>query len=230
MKKVILVLIGVLYIWFLYRDFGGSGDEVLTSLIKYLSIVLCFSLSFLTREKYLNKKDILLLRLGLFFTVLADLALVVLHYFTLGVVFFCIVQIVYCHRYENEKSIHLLKRFFIIFLFILLTYLNINLFFIEIDFLLPISLFYSICLITSMLKAIKAYRNKVYPKGNRILIFWGMLFFLLCDINVALYNMEKVINLPKNLELVANSTSYLLIWYFYLPSQVMISLSGYLKV
>ena len=71
------------------------------------------------------------------------------------------------------------------------------------------------------IEAIKAYRYNLYPEPNKYLMLFGMLLFLFGDINVGLAYLLK-----------GSSTSFYnisiqLIWVFYLPSQVLLSLSGY---
>lgn len=62
------------------------------------------------------------------------------------------------------------------------------------------------------------------------MVLLGMIFFLLCDICVALSNVSEYLSLPmfdmRNLEAIF----HYLIWVFYVPSQLMISLSGNSKI
>ena len=219
-------------------DFYNVKAFITTDHIKYLCVLLCFLLSIISTKNSLidkgkcivYKKDILLLRLGMFITVLADLCLVILNIYVLGIVFFCIVQITYCIRYTPKESKVILINFFIIFLCIILLYIVVSIFIVKIDILVPISLFYAICLLTSVCRAIEAFKDKLYSSRNKYMVLLGMILFLLCDICVALSNVNTRLPLGildlMNLEQIF---SYL-IWVFYLPSQLLLSLSGRPKI
>src|SRR5699024_1089336 len=100
-------------------------------------------------------------------------------------------------------------------------------FIITIDLIYVVGFYYTIALITSVIKAIKICKYDYYPAPNKHMIAWGMIFFLLCDINVGLANVQKVISISPGLLKRFLDSSYLLIWLFYLPSQVLLTLSGY---
>ncbi len=157
----------------------------------------------------------------------ADLFLTVFNYYTLGVALFCVVQILYSIRYEALKISETSSKFIIIFLSLMFVYLIINLFIIKIDVLFAVVLFYGICLIISLGKAIKVYKNNLYPYPNKYMITYGMILFILCDINVALYNVTEVTGISWNLIDIVHNISGLSIWLFYVPSQLLLSLSGY---
>lgn len=224
--KINLVLIAVLYILFLYVDFSNINLMVSSDIMKYTSIILCFFTSIITNRCALHIQDIFLLRLGLLATVFADLFLVILEYPTLGVIFFSIVQIIYSIRYDVIKTHSIIANYLYLFFIIIIAYLISN-FFIEIDFLYAIALYYSIAIIISISKAIKAYKSNLYPSPNKYLILVGMILFLLCDVNVGIYNITKIINYSESFYDRLRNASNLLIWIFYLPSQVLLSLSGY---
>ncbi len=84
-------------------------------------------------------------------------------------------------------------------------------------------LFYGICLLTSFRRAFKAYKYKIYPEPNRQMILIGMTLFLLCDINVGLYN---ILGYMGKVDVFYN-ISFVSMWLFYLPSQILLALSGY---
>ncbi len=184
-------------------------------IIKFIVIVFCFLITILCK-KPLNKLDLQLLRLGMFFTVMADLFMILLDYNTIGVALFCIVQITYIARYDIDRFGKIIKKLFIIFIiifsiYIVLVFLNNN-----VDFLILLALFYSICICCSLYKSLRAMKEGRYPRSNGELIVLGMILFVLCDINVALYYMGIMEFLTSHL-----------IWIFYLPSQFLLSISGY---
>ena len=232
--KGVITIILALYILFLYMDLYNVKGFITTDYIKYLCIILCFLLSLIFTKNSIadkdNNKDIVLLQLGMFITVFADLCLVIFNFYILGIVFFSMVQIIYAMRYSGKKSKITLINFLIIFLCILLLYIVANVFIVKINVLLPFSLFYSICLLTSVIKAIEAFKDNLYPSPIKYKVVLGMILFLLCDICVALSNIATHLPLEaldlKNLEQI----SRYLIWVFYLPSQLMLSLSGRTKI
>jgi hypothetical protein len=86
-----------------------------------------------------------------------------------------------------------------------------------------IGIFYAACIYTATFSAIKSTGE--YPHPNKLLILFGMFLFVLCDINVAVYNIST--QLPKlNLKVLINISSSI-IWLFYLPSQLFLALSGF---
>jgi hypothetical protein len=227
---IVVGIIVILYIFILYVAFFNVKLFITSESIKYLCILLCFLLSILSNKDKLvntvNHRDIFLLQLALFITVIADLCLIIFNYFILGVIFFSLVQIMYSIRYTTKRTISTLVNFFIIFLCIMLSYGIVSLFIVKIDILLPISMFYFICLLTSVIKAIKVWKNNLYPSPSKYMIVLGMILFLLCDICVALSNITLFLPLSGHfiarLELIAS----FLIWVFYIPSQLLLSLSG----
>lgn len=184
--------------------------------LKYIGILLCFLISIIMEGKGLNSLDTKLLQFGMFFTVLADLFLVLLNYYFLGVLSFCIVQMIYIARYGGIKFFSIFKKLIIVFIFIFIIFFLIKRYIIDLDYIIPLVFFYSICLFISMLKAIDGMKNNIYPYPNKYMIVGGMILFTLGDINVALAYMEILYNISSNL-----------IWVFYLPSQILLSLSGY---
>lgn len=184
--------------------------------IKFMTIVLLFLITAFYNKKIISKRDISLLQLGMFFTVLADFHLIMLRNNTSGVGLFCVVQIIYIARYDLVKFELTMKRLSIILIIIIFTFLFLIYLNKSIDFIIPISVFYSICLCTSLYKSVKAMKYDNYPYPNKYLIAWGMVLFLLCDINVALSYTKISYDITSKL-----------IWIFYFPSQLLLSISGY---
>lgn len=222
--KFLLLLIALLYISFLYLDIFNKEIFLSSRELKFISMILIFIISIFTRKDALSYKDLHLLQIGLFITLIADLFLLVLDsHYILGIILFSIVQILYSFRYEYRNLKLTIRNFIIIFLGLSILHIIINKFVIELDFILVIGLFYGICLLNSVVKAVKAYKYKTYPIPNRQMILIGMMLFLLCDINVALYNILGYIGKVN----VFYNISFVSMWLFYLPSQVLLALSGY---
>jgi len=65
-----------------------------------------------------------------------------------------------------------------------------------------------------------------HGKSRDIRLFaWGMVLFLLCDINVGIFNLSGFINVGPVYEVLYGISS-ISMWLFYAPSQVLIVLSG----
>lgn len=187
-------------------------------------MILIFIISIIIRKNPLSHKDLNLLQMGLFITLIADLFLLILdRHYILGIILFSMVQILYSFRYEYRNLKLTIRNFIIIFLGLSILHIVYNKFIAEIDFLWTIGLFYGICLLNSVVKAVKAYKYKTYPKPNRQMVLIGMILFLLCDINVAMYN---ILSYFSNDNILYNVSSVSM-WLFYLPSQVLLALSGY---
>ena len=232
--KAIVGVIVILYILFLYMDFYNVKIFITSNYIKYLCILLCFVLSIFANKNLLsdigNHRDVFLLQLALFITAIADLCLVIFGFYILGVVLFSLVQITYSVRHTTKNPKTTIVKFFIIFLCIVLSYLIASLFIVEINILVPVSLFYSICLIISVSSAILVWKNKLYPSPSKDLIVSGMILFLLCDICVALSYISVLLPITEYNPSWASQISNFLIWVFYLPSQLLLALSGNAKI
>ncbi|AFS79492.1 putative membrane protein [Gottschalkia acidurici 9a] len=225
--KILLLAISFIYVLCLYIDFSNKQFFISIDIVKYISILLCFIISLLIGKRAISVKDRCLLQVGLLFTVLADLCLLILGYFKLGVAFFCITQIVYFFRYKVKVNFSIIMSYMKILSIILIVCLSVNYFWLKADIIIPISIFYFICLLNSIIESLKLLRNKRYPYPNAYMIAIGMILFLLCDINVGLYNISRAGNFQPWLIKVLRDVSYPLIWLFYLPSQVLLSLSGF---
>lgn len=223
---LILMFIFVLYISFLYVDIFHLKGHMSSDILKYISILLCVLLSMLSGSDALSPRDLSLLHFGIIMTAIADLCLLILDFFTVGVAVFCIVQITYCIRYLPNNVHNTVKNFIIYFLSVIFIFFILGIFKKNLDILLIIALFYATCLTTSVYRAVNACINKLFPSPNRYFIAFGMILFLLCDINVALFNIASYINPVYTIGSLAD-ISCTLIWLFYLPSQVLLALSGY---
>lgn len=223
--KLILFLIIILYFTFLYIDLFNSQYLQVSNNIKFASIILCFSISLLSKNNAFDPYNIKLLQLGLFLTIIADFFLLIVNdYYEIGIAIFSVVQITYSIRYDIRYKRNTIKKYFVILAILFSTYVVVNSF-VKIALLVPISLFYGICLMTNVYKSIIIYTHKIYPKPNGSMVAIGMFFFLLCDINVALYNIIRTTYFQFNTLL--HQISFVSMWLFYLPSQILLSLSGY---
>jgi hypothetical protein len=95
----------------------------------------------------------------------------------------------------------------------------------EIDLTIFVSLFYFANLLSNLFRALDVYKYDKFPLVNSSLLVAGFILFLLCDINVGIYNILSF-NLPNIYLNVLRNLSLRLMWFFYLPSQIFIALSG----
>ena len=117
--KLILCLEVIIYISFIYLDFTTKYKSVYSTSLKYIGILLCLTLSFLIGNRGHDKEDTKLLQTAFCFTAAADLCLVILGYYTMGIFLFCFVQTTYIirHRRSVDKKNKLYKIIVFIILF-----------------------------------------------------------------------------------------------------------------
>ncbi|NLX61191.1 MAG: hypothetical protein GXZ06_01495 [Tissierellia bacterium] len=222
--KYILILISILYLVFLYMDINNKYTGV-SKYLKLMCILLCFFLSLLYEHKAFSMCDIRLLQIGLFLTVFADFFLLILdNYYEIGVAIFILVQIIYSIRYRTKKERGSVKKYIRMVGGVFLIYIVVYNFK-KLPLILLLSLIYGICFIINLYRSIIVYAENIYPKLNSIMVVVGMILFLLCDINVAIFNIIK--NSYFQFNGLLYKMSYVAMWFFYVPSQVLLSLSGY---
>lgn len=217
-KKLVVFSFVFIYALFLYCDITRySKINFLSIYIKFAGIVLCFLLSILIGRDSHDSVDIKLLIGALFFTVAADYFLLFGKNLKLGVLFFCIVQSIYTIRHSRKT---VLTRFYYMVVSVILIIAIFLASFIHIykaDQILKAILFlYGGLLLISTFSAIRTTWFDGYPKNASTKIAAGLVLFMLCDINVALFNTSNSFS----------NISGFLIWIFYFPSQVLLALSG----
>lgn len=165
--------------------------------IKYLGIILCFIYALYNKKKYQS--------ISMLFTLIADYFLLLqLNHYEIGVTSFIFAQITYFYFLGNiDKSyfnMFLFIRGFIIIAGTLV--LNIT---DSLTLLNELVLIYFSNLLFNCIQAHLTY--------NKTLAI-GLTLFVCCDICVGLYNINA-----------ANNVAAFLMWFFYLPSQVLICLA-----
>ena len=173
------------------------------SIIKYSFILSCFLFCLLKNRPLQNYPQMRLLICALFFTACADYFLIFTNYFLTGILLFCLVQL--CYRlFLGGNWNSLLKNS----LFALL-------------FLLPLAYFSEIILLPAAIYIGFLYANislAKHQKNFSLLTAFTLMF--LCDIHVGFANLPQYLNL---LPAAWSSFSSNILWFFYLPSQFMIS-------
>ncbi len=209
---VLLVLQAVVYISFLVADCFFSGLGLFSAFTKYLGILLCLAIAALSYRDTWNKKDSALLIAALFFTCIADLFLLLLNRPITGLLFFCVVHLVYIRRYRPRLFYPAAAAALAVMAGCLAAGRLVPGF--------PIAqvmaCLYGVLILTV---TVCGFLSPL-PRTNRRLVNTGMALFLLCDVHVALFNTLDASNpyFPF---------AAFFMWFFYLPSQVALALSGY---
>ncbi len=193
-----------LYIVFMTMDLlGYSGSTIV---LKYSGILLCVLFSVLCAYHGREK----LIPWALLFTAVADYFLLVIdRYYTLGILFFIIVQSIYLYDlWKKAGRIWIPIR--IACLVLAVAVLSMTGLFSAQN--LAAGIYYPMILVNMVMSW--TYRGKM-----RILFALGITLFVLCDTCVGLYNLYWI--LPDGLY----EFTRIGMWMFYLPSQVLISLS-----
>jgi hypothetical protein len=233
-----VILQTILYVSFLTLDLTDSSYTISND-IKFSIIILCFCFALFDQRRE-GRGIIFFIKTGLFFTLISDLFILILDIYFCGVLTFIIVQqlysiflSVYMSKNKKEESRY---TFLLRFLYRLAGQLGIAFvvclilqsFNVTLEGLLIASVFYFICILTNVIIALNISLHNIKDKGMLIFAI-GMGFFLLCDINVGLFNLSGFISLPEGIYQRTYSVSSILMWTFYAPSQVLIAISTKLK-
>jgi hypothetical protein len=213
-----------IYIYFLISFYLIKNVELaLPSNIRYIYILLCFSLTLLIGRKDYDTADRNVLQLAFFFTSIADFFLIIKNYYILGILFFILVQVTYIIRHSRKRcpNIKYIKTSILAFAALIAISILFKPYCINTS-LYVIALVYGYFLLNSLAIAWSTLFNKFYKKVSSFMIAIGMSLFFLCDINVGLYQFLTLCYEVPSLQMI-----YFLVWFFYLPSQLLLSLSGY---
>lgn len=226
-KKIDYIVISVfilleiaLYLSFLFIDKGIFVTRIESSTLKYVGISLClaFSLYCLIRKR---KMANCFIPIALVFTLISDYFLLFntnQNLYVYGLITFIITQLIYFAfiLYLRKSKLELLTNLLVRFLLtiaalVVAFYLNYS------DVLTIIALAYFVELLSNFL-----YSTFLIKLDKEYLIFsLGLLLFIGCDINVGLNNVHLF-------EGIDYSLVFFLMWVFYLPSQVLLSLTNFI--
>jgi hypothetical protein len=246
----------VLYITFLALDLAGGSIRFSVGIKYTIIILcFCYALltgganksCFFTHRKLWSKTQSSLLHLlqaGLFFTLISDLFILVLDFYFYGVCTFILVQQLYSLRLiilqqeqQDDTTVNnrigrklplfrlFVRRFILQAGIAIVICLLVMMVGVTLDRLLIVSVFYFICILSNTITAICVALLDRRDRSNRLYAV-GMMLFLLCDINVGLFNLTGFISMPKDIYNVIYSFSSILMWTFYAPSQVLIAMSS----
>lgn len=183
-KKILIIIEIILYILILIQNFGFIKYINYYNKICFLSIFFCI---FITN----NFKNSIIF----FITTIADYFLLFTNYYTIGIIFFIIVQILRLFHYSTKKEIPIILVLFSLLIGIIIKLL--------------INTFIGICTIYAFLLISNAI---IVIKQKKFYLSIGMILFILCDFSVALYYLYPNLTISSKL-----------IWIFYLPSAILLS-------
>lgn len=220
-QSTIMVLFIFLMI-IIYSDLMIFHQFFSTKILQYTAVLVCFMMTLILPNRTL---DWLFVTTALLFTVISDTFLVLLEgYQLIAVISFCVVQLLYAIRlwYSDQYRFTHNVIFRIIFL-VLMEILAYAVLKEKYDFLILITIFYLSLLIGNIVHAITF-------KKEQALFLVALILFLLCDLVVGLSVSDNYLSISsyaiigRILDIPIN-----LAWFFYLPSQVLIVLSVYLR-
>lgn len=215
----------ILFFSFLTLDWSGAAPD-LSIRIKFTGILLCFLfLLLLAGAGKFKQRDRNLMLLAMMFTLLADVCLLLTDAYVMGVCFFIIVQHLYLYRLFKSGAVKSLTGTLLLRLVFLAGGILVFWFAgIPIDFLLIASLFYFIHILDNTIRSFFMGNNRRKKKWRTFR--YGLLLFLFCDINVALFNLSSYISVTN--EFLKGLTAFSLVgmWFFYLPSQILLAFSA----
>ncbi len=222
------------YVFFLYLDiFQGEQKELVkVSLwIKWLSIIVCFSFVTLHQSVEYRKKEKSVVSMALFFTVMADFFLLLTDWNIIGILCFIIIQTIYLYRLTMwNDEIRFTRRIvgrFLCSIVILLFAILVE------DARQPeliVAVIYVISLVDNIAVSASICFYHVGSKRKSGCFFAGLCLLFLCDVQVAVYNADMLISVQE-IPIISKLTAFaeIAMWLFYLPSQVLITLSGRLE-
>ncbi len=234
---IFLTIQGGCYAVFLFLDLRGDHLSLTTG-IKFSVILLCFVYSLWVREGN-GARDLYLIRLALFFTLISDFIILLLpaKAYLYGVGSFLIVQQLYGVRLKCSDNRRRGLKESSGFLASLLLRLTIELMIAQVlllglaqvgvrrNSLMTASVFYIVCLIHNVITSVRLAIRRPREISNTIFAV-GLVFFLLCDINVGLFNLSGFIDFTGVTAEFLYQIASLLMWTFYAPSQILIALSA----
>lgn len=187
--------------------------------LKYSGVLLCVAVLVAVMFFRDTTRDNAIMLAALFFTAVSDLFILVLgKYYEIGLVTFIIVQSLYLYRLYSDR----LKKIYItlsvrlgVMVALIITFAVLNM----LNLLIAECAIYITMLSANVVDAFIICKKSV----NNLLFAIGLILFLGCDICVGLHNFGTVLNVALPIWL--TKTVSVAMWAFYLPSQVLITLS-----
>lgn len=206
----------VIYVIFNVYAAVGLPDPIY---LKYAGVLLCLAVLLAVMFFPGATKDNAVMLTALFFTAISDLFILVLDkHYEIGLVTFIIVQSLYLYRLYADrlkKIIITLVVRLVVMVALIITFAVLG----KLNLLVAECAIYITLLTANVVDAFIICRKGV----SNLLFAIGLLLFLGCDICVGLHNLGAVIGVALPAWLI--QTVSVAIWAFYLPSQVLITLS-----
>ncbi len=238
---IFIIIEAVIFLAYMALDLFCSIPTI-SNIFKFIGIMLCLIYSIVMIVINKLSEDRIYIQIIFTLTVCADVFLLLINKSLYGVIIFSVVQSIYllwfisitCRMpgkneiidrsgrkqgFKKRLVIHLVLRIIATLLILIL----INISSIDRDILLCFTAFYAVSFIDNIYLLIAALvRKRYHGTSFRIpQLLVGMLLFLLCDISVALFNMSAYLGSIASLEPIIAIASVTM-WFFYLPSQVLI--------
>lgn len=195
--------------------FGPDKYAACSSLLKYASVLLCFTNAMMTGKNTIEIKDAALLKAAMLATIVADLFLLFTQLYFIGVSIFCLVQLIYITRHSRYSKPHTKIYAAACTAFMASSFIAVMNSDIPEKALVLAACLYAFLTLCSLHTAFLTFKFKLYPKKNAELINAGLWLLMLCDLNIMLNN-----------AIPGNPVSGILIWLFYVPSQLFLSYSA----
>lgn len=178
----------------------------MSSILKYIFVISCFLLCLIRNFAFLYDTQVSLLLFALFFTVCADYFLIFTDKILTGILLFVLVQLCYWF-FLGGTWISLQKGLLLLTLF-----------------LLPLAYFSEILIFPAVLYLGCLCANiRLAQKHKKYSALSGLTLLFLCDVHLGLANLPLYISLPSS---ACYSFAARILWFFYLPSQLLLSLSA----
>lgn len=217
-KRCIFLLIEfMLYSIFMYIDISQKKMYSLSSYLKFCSILICgiYTCLLVFHKKNASK----FITISFIFLMISDYFLLIADRYDIGVGTFIIVQLCYLVYLKGKQSIFVLLQNFLVTAVILAIF---TFFGFEVDALFFCACIYFILFTRNVFEIMK--RKKTTRQEHYFCI--GLLFYFLCDINVAIFNMEDYIVMSGRIFYSIYAFACIAMWLFYLPGIVLITLSN----
>ncbi len=207
-KYVFIALEVLLYLFFMINDIQHYSQDFVTASYKYGALLLCFLFVLFANTKW--DKQHILISIAFLFTAIADFFLLFMNsYADIGIACFIVVQATYLAIIHENTETRIKKKSLSLRVIVMVAAVALLYFTNNISLLNVFAVVYFINLVINCLDAWLYSRNLGFAIGLSL--------FVLCDICVALFYLTD------------NSLAALGMWFFYLPSQVLISISNTTK-
>lgn len=233
-KKIRKLYIGIqlfIYVVFLYLDIVHPTLYQISNYLKFTSILICVVYVIISFGHRPAELDRWLLLIALIFTLISDWFIVIVDYYSYGLITFIMVQYLYWIRIQRKNnSVTVLRLIKILLVNVGITCCIIPILIslrIDLDRLIVLSLFYIVTFIMNIIQGCYLYGKR---KDSSFLLFIiGLSLFLMCDINVAIFNLTSYFTIHTNCFAFIEKFSSIAMWMFYLPAQVIISITSLSK-